>query len=411
MASDELLRGLDETDVRDLTPGPARAQISSGDVFHCWTVVAESEKRRGQRAYLCRCRCGTERAVLASKLKTGWSKSCGCLKKANASQRFRKPVKTGDVFHRLTAVAPSYRRATGSSSQEYVRCRCDCGAEKDYCVSHLRSGKIKSCGCFKKEAAKSRGIQIMPGDVFGQYTVLEQDSPPAGDKKPRRRYLCRCQCGNIRSVLGFSLANGSIKSCGCLRKLKAGTYGLTPEMRRDRAASLSRQYYAETRERRRELRREYRQANKSKINASRVAHERKKQANDPGYRVLVTLRKRVSKTLRKKGASVSAVRDLGCSLDDFRRYLEKQFQAGWTWENYGTAWHIDHIYPLSFVDFQDPIEARAACNWRNLRPLAAGDNLSKNNALSAKAQYLFNKIKEIVGRSNAPAGDATNDSG
>ena len=66
---------------------------------------------------------------------------------------------------------------------------------------------------------------------------------------------------------------------------------------------------------------------------------------------------------------------------------------------------MDHIYPLSFVNFRDPIEAKAACNWRNLRPLAASENTSKNNALSAKAQYLFDRIKEVVARqiSAAPA--------
>ena len=121
--------------------------------------------------------------------------------------------------------------------------------------------------------------------------------------------------------------------------------------------------------------------------------------------MLLALRKRVSKTLRTKGSSASAIRDLGCSLEDFRCYLERQFQAGWTWSNYGAVWHVDHIYPLSFVNFRDPIEAKAACNWRNLRPLAASENTSKNNALSAKAQYLFDRIKEVVARqiSAAPA--------
>lgn len=49
--------------------------------FERWTVLKELDIRNGERFYLCRCKCGTEREVRRNSLVTGNSKSCGCLRK------------------------------------------------------------------------------------------------------------------------------------------------------------------------------------------------------------------------------------------------------------------------------------------------------------------------------------------
>ena len=49
-----------------------------------------------------------------------------------------------------------------------------------------------------------------------------------------------------------------------------------------------------------------------------------------------------------------------------------------TWENYGrNGWEIDHIKPLSKCDLTDPEQFKEVCNYTNLQPLWAEDNLSK----------------------------------
>ncbi len=60
--------------------------------------------------------------------------------------------------------------------------------------------------------------------------------------------------------------------------------------------------------------------------------------------------------------------------------MEALFAPGMSWTNYG-AWHIDHVYPLSRVDLSDPKKQRQACNFLNLQPLWAVDNIRKGDRL------------------------------
>lgn len=53
-----------------------------GRKFHRLTVLAfHSKDESNNRRWLCRCECGVEKILLGSNLKSGDTKSCGCLKK------------------------------------------------------------------------------------------------------------------------------------------------------------------------------------------------------------------------------------------------------------------------------------------------------------------------------------------
>lgn len=60
-------------------------------------------------------------------------------------------------------------------------------------------------------------------------------------------------------------------------------------------------------------------------------------------------------------------------------HLEKQFDDKMTWDNYGTYWHVDHIYPQSKLPFDslDHINFLTCWALTNLRPLEASANMSK----------------------------------
>ena len=50
----------------------------TGRRFGSWTVLSRSFNRDKITKWLCRCDCGTERAVYSINLKRGLSRSCGC---------------------------------------------------------------------------------------------------------------------------------------------------------------------------------------------------------------------------------------------------------------------------------------------------------------------------------------------
>lgn len=54
----------------------------------------------------------------------------------------------------------------------------------------------------------------MDGLRFGRLVVRELHSI---DKNYNKRWVCLCDCGVLKNVLGDKLRNGKIKSCGCLQ--------------------------------------------------------------------------------------------------------------------------------------------------------------------------------------------------
>lgn len=62
----------------------------------------------------------------------------------------------------------------------------------------------------------SRPLQL-DGQTFNMWTVLRRDK----SRKGRTYWVCKCQCGTVRSVMGKTLVSGVSKGCGCTRKTNA----------------------------------------------------------------------------------------------------------------------------------------------------------------------------------------------
>lgn len=56
------------------------------------------------------------------------------------------------------------------------------------------------------------------GQKFGRLTVIEQAKR---NKHRDIKWLCLCDCGNEKIIIGYSLTSNCTKSCGCLRKEKS----------------------------------------------------------------------------------------------------------------------------------------------------------------------------------------------
>jgi hypothetical protein len=99
----------------------------------------------------------------------------------------------------------------------------------------------------------------------------------------------------------------------------------------------------------------------------------------PSGKIEIALRRRLYDLVRRDRATKgeSALLLVGCSLEELRSHLENQFSPGMSWENYGSAWHIDHRRPCAKFNLLDANEQRACFHFWNLQPLWAFDNLSK----------------------------------
>lgn len=83
-------------------------------------------------------------------------------------------------------------------------------------------------------------------------------------------------------------------------------------------------------------------------------------------------------TLRRIGSPKLARCEelIGYSAAQLAAHLEKQFLPGMTWED-RSAWHIDHIKPVSVFIAEGVIDVRVINALENLRPLWAADNLRR----------------------------------
>ena len=59
-------------------------------------------------------------------------------------------------------------------------------------------------------------LRDITGQTYNRLTVLRRAEENTKQGKPR--WVCRCICGNIKTVTGSHLKNGSVASCGCLHK-------------------------------------------------------------------------------------------------------------------------------------------------------------------------------------------------
>ena len=61
------------------------------------------------------------------------------------------------------------------------------------------------------------------GKRFGRLLVLGLDEDTRCGKQLRKNYICRCDCGTIKTVAATALTSGSTRSCGCLHRESIGS--------------------------------------------------------------------------------------------------------------------------------------------------------------------------------------------
>ena len=78
-------------------------------------------------------------------------------------------------------------------------------------------------GKFKIGEFMSKYIDLT-GEKFGRLTAIRRVE---NAKNGQTRFLCRCDCGNYRTVVAVQLRSGQTQSCGCMRKDLLTTHNAT----------------------------------------------------------------------------------------------------------------------------------------------------------------------------------------
>lgn len=195
--------------------------------------------------------------------------------------------------------------------------------------------------------------------------------------------LCRC-CGQIKNISLFpkhkNYIDGIDTRCIDCKKEYHQKY-------QKNNLDKWEKYKQNNRERIAEKAREYRKNNKNLISIKDVIRKRNRRHTDILFALTHRIRARVSCAYNGKLKSLATEKLIGCSYEEFKVHIEKQFTNGMGWEN-RKLWHIDHIIPICHFDLNNNEEALKAFHYTNCRPLWAKDNLSKGSKLTINSDML-----------------------
>lgn len=121
---------------------------------------------------------------------------------------------TGQKFHEWTVLERDKNAKPGTA--KWI-CQCSCGNIKSVAGSTLRNGTSKSCGCKKIEKSRENNGTFINeiGNRYGKLVVIAKDEE-LSIQKHRAQWICKCDCGNYKTVSSKCLRDGKTKSCGCL---------------------------------------------------------------------------------------------------------------------------------------------------------------------------------------------------
>jgi hypothetical protein len=97
-----------------------------------------------------------------------------------------------------------------------------------------------------------------------------------------------------------------------------------------------------------------------------------KMDTDPLFRLRHAINALINHHL-KEGKIDKSIDYLGCTIQEYKTYLEPMFTSEMNWDNYGHYWEIDHIYPLA---------KGGSFHYTNTQPLTITDNRIKSDKVS-----------------------------
>lgn len=106
--------------------------------------------KRGDAQWKCKCECGTELVVTGVALRSGHTKSCGCLQRDKVQQIGYN--NTADLLNKRFGRLLVKERIPGRKNEigKWI-CECECGGITITTSDKLLSGHTMSCGCLQSQ--------------------------------------------------------------------------------------------------------------------------------------------------------------------------------------------------------------------------------------------------------------------
>ena len=139
-----------------------------------------------------------------------------------------------------------------------------------------------------------------------------------------------------------------------------------------------------------EIKKEYYLNNKEEIRLKKKIYNKNRLKNDQLYKLRNGISSLIRASIKSKGfvKKTKASEILGCSIEEFKIYLETKFQPWMNWDNkglyngnYNYGWDIDHMIPSSIAKSEE--EIIKLNHFSNLQPLCSKTNryIKKNNSI------------------------------
>lgn len=114
----------------------------------------------------------------------------------------------------------------------------------------------------------------------------------------------------------------------------------------------------------------YRKQNQQKIQEYQNIWFKEKYETDINYKLKINIKTRILASLKNNSNKKEKINKyLGCSIQDYKTYLETLFLPEMNWNNHGEIWEIDHKKPISSFDLSIKDNIFNAFHYTNTQPL------------------------------------------
>lgn len=125
----------------------------------------------------------------------------------------------------------------------------------------------------------------------------------------------------------------------------------------------------------------YRENNKEKRNEK----DKKRREIDYLFKIKHNISSLIRKTFKQKNykKQTKTTEILGCSMDEFKLYIQSKFESWMNFENHGVynaldkTWQLDHVIPISAAKTEEDVIRLN--HYTNFQPLESMENIKKSN--------------------------------